>query len=138
MQHQALLQVYGGEEGISVTHLADRLSVMGAHASRLVTQLESRGLVCRRHQAEDRRVVHVHATEEGIALLREIDTAVYRHIRYFQEELSESGKLGALGIFAFYVGLDSDSVLASHLRESLRAALTSATDDTSVTSGTSP
>ena len=41
-------------------------------------------------------------------LLRSIDRDVHGKVRVFQGELTEEGKLGALGTFSFYLGMDSD------------------------------
>jgi DNA-binding MarR family transcriptional regulator len=122
LQHQVLLQVYGSGDGIAVSKIAERLDIAAAFTSRLVRQLEELGLVWRAPHKTDKRVVLVTATRDGIERLRLIDRSIYRHIRFFQDELTEEGKLGALGIFAFYVGLDGDSTLAAHLRRSVQEA----------------
>jgi DNA-binding MarR family transcriptional regulator len=120
LQHQALLQVYGSRSPIPVNKLASRLDIAAAFASRIVSQLHTMGLVERRQAESDRRLVTIVATEPGIALVQAIDSSVYRRVRQFQGELAEADKLGALGIFAFYVGLDGNSELAAFLRESVR------------------
>lgn len=120
LQHQVLLQVYGSEDGMAVSKIGDKLEIVPAFASRLIRQLEALGLVWRAPHESDKRVVMVRATADGVERLRAIDAAVYRKIRIFQTELSDEGRLGALGIFAFYVGLDGDSTLAAHLRHSFR------------------
>jgi len=121
LQHQALLQVYGSPEPAPVHRIAERLCVAAAFASRLLRQLETLGYVERRSVASDRRVVQVVATPAGIECLRTIDSGVHAHVRYFQSQLTEEGKLGAISIFAFYLGLDGTSELASVLRGAVAA-----------------
>jgi len=121
LQHQALLQVYGSPEPAPVHRIAERLGIAAAFASRLLRQLEKLGYVERRSVASDRRVVHVVATPAGIECLRVIDSGVHAHVRYFQSQLTNDGKLGALGIFAFYLGLDGSSQLAAVLRGAVAA-----------------
>lgn len=108
LQHQALLQIFGAERPLPVSKLADRLDIPPALASRLVRQLEEKGLVHRAKVPDDRRVIAVHASTAGVDLLRRIDAAVHRHVDHFQRQLSDEGKFGALATFAFYLGLDDD------------------------------
>lgn len=122
LNHQALLQIYGSESGITISQLADRLDIAPAFGSRLVSQLDKQGLVTREPHPTDRRATIIGASVEGIERIRAIDRAIYRRIRLFQDELTEAGKFGALGVFASYVGLDGDSTLAGHLRDSVRWA----------------
>ena len=46
--------------------------------TRLVDRLANRGLVTRTRSRQDRRVVEVGITKQGLALLRELDTHVQR------------------------------------------------------------
>jgi DNA-binding MarR family transcriptional regulator len=112
LQHQALLQIYGAESPLPVNRVADRLDIAPALASRLIRQLEEKGLVHRARIPGDRRVIAVHASDAGIEVLRKIDTAVHHQVNHFQRQLSDEGKLGALATFSFYLGLDSDPRLA--------------------------
>ena len=118
LQHQALLQVYGFGDGVAnVSAIADRLDVAPAFASRLIKELERQSLIRRGPLATDRRVTVAEITEAGVAPLREIDDAVHLHVKYFQSQVSDRDRLDALTIFAFYVGLEPDSVLADALRD---------------------
>jgi DNA-binding MarR family transcriptional regulator len=120
LQHQALIQIYGNRDGqMPVNRVAERLDIAPAFASRLIKELEGKGLIQREHHPDDRRVTFVAATEAGIQLLRDIDDAVHVHVSYFQSQLSDEGRMAALAIFAFYVGLEGDSALAKAIRESL-------------------
>lgn len=118
--HQALLQVYGTAAGehLTVSGLAARLDVASAFASRLVRQLEAMGLVRRDPATRDRRVTTVTATDSGVSRLQEIDNSVHHHVAYFQHQLDDGQRLSALSIFAFYVGLDPKSQIATAIRGS--------------------
>lgn len=117
LEHQMLLQVYGFDGTVpSVSAIAERLDIAAAFASRLIKELERRELVRRVPLASDRRVTIAQITDEGVSLLREIDDAVHVHVKYFQTQLSERDRLDALMIFAFYVGLEPDSVVADAIR----------------------
>lgn len=112
LQHQALLQIYGSESPLPVNRVADRLDIAPALASRLVRQLEDKGLVERARIPDDRRVIAVRASAAGIEVLRKIDASVHVRVDHFQRQLTDEGKLGALATFSFYLGLDSDPRLA--------------------------
>ncbi|MER5185461.1 MarR family transcriptional regulator [Streptomyces sp. NPDC002896] len=114
--HQALLQVYGAGDGITVSHLAGRLDIAAAFASRLVRQLEDMGLVTRSASATDKRVTIVSATKEGAEKLAVIDDDVHRYVAFLQHELGAEERHMALSVFAFYVGLDPDSQVAHAIR----------------------
>ncbi|TNC26511.1 MarR family winged helix-turn-helix transcriptional regulator [Amycolatopsis alkalitolerans] len=116
--HQALLQVYGANKanGITVSSLAARLDVAAAFASRMVRRLEEMGLVRREPSTEDKRATIVVATEAAAEKLAAIDNDVHHHVAYLQHQLREDERLSALSIFAFYVGLDPDSEIASAIR----------------------
>ncbi len=119
LQHQAMLQIYGNRdsEGIRVNVLAARLDIAAAFASRLVSELESRGLVERTPSPSDRRATTVSATEDGIALIRAIDESVHDYIAVFQHELDEQQRASALAIYAFYVGIGPDSAVARAIKD---------------------
>lgn len=116
--HQALLQVYGAEDaqGITVGGLATRLDVAAAFASRMVRRLEEMGLVQRRPSESDRRATIVAATSAGAERLSVIDDDVHHHVAFLQRQLGDEEKLMAMSIFAFYVGLDPESPIATAIR----------------------
>lgn len=122
LAHQALLQIYASDSGVTVSRLAERLDISPAFGSRLVGQLGKQDLIERAPHPSDRRASIVTASEAGVRRLQAIDRVIFRKIRIFQDELTEAGKFGALGVFASYVGLDGDSRLASNLRDSVRWA----------------
>jgi DNA-binding MarR family transcriptional regulator len=108
LQHQALLQIYGADSPLPVSKVAERLDIAAALASRLIRDLEEKGLVQRDRGFSDRRIIAVTASEAGIELLRQIDSRVHGRVSQFQAELTEEGKFGALATFSFYLGLDAD------------------------------
>ena len=122
LAHQALLQIYASESGMMVSQLAERLDISPAFGSRLVGQLAKQELIVRTPHPSDRRASIITTSGEGVRRLQEIDRVIFRRIRAFQDELTEAGKFGALGVFASYVGLDGDTTLAGHLRDSVRWA----------------
>jgi DNA-binding MarR family transcriptional regulator len=67
-----ILRMLGATAGVSQQELSVRL---GLHPSRLVAildELESRGLIERRQNADDRRQYALHLTEQGRGILSEI------------------------------------------------------------------
>jgi DNA-binding MarR family transcriptional regulator len=58
---------------MSMSRIAEALDVSVASATGIVTRMEKRGLVVRRHGEDDRRVVLVHLTRTGQSLFRKID-----------------------------------------------------------------
>ena len=120
LQHQALIQVVGGgvtEGPLPVSRIADRLDVTSAFASRLIQELEAKGLVVRRPSEVDRRVILVEATEAGRTCLLRVSEGLRRHVTYFHSQLSEEDRAAALTVMAFYVGVplvesDVDAVIS--------------------------
>jgi DNA-binding MarR family transcriptional regulator len=106
LEHQALIQVFGvaaDAPPVSITELAERLDVPAPVASRLVSELERRGLVERRPAEDDRRITRVVATRAARATLAGIDEQVQARVGAFGRELAEADRAAALRIFAFYV-----------------------------------
>ncbi len=56
-----------------MSHLAEALDVSVASMTGIVDRMEKRGLVERRHEDKDRRVVLVYPTQAGRDVFREID-----------------------------------------------------------------
>ncbi len=108
LQHQALLQIHGADHPLPVNKVAERLDIAPALASRLIHDLEEKGLVERDRVATDRRIIAVKASPAGVDLLRAIDADVHERVALFHRQLTEEGKFGALATFSFYLGLDSD------------------------------
>jgi DNA-binding MarR family transcriptional regulator len=106
LEHQMLLQIAGhAHQPLSVGGLAERLDIVPALASRLITTLESRDLATRVPSGADRRITHVKVTDEGLALLVAIDAEVRAEVTHFQRQLKVEDRAAALSTFGFYVGL---------------------------------
>ena len=70
--HLHVLTVVEADGPLSMSRLADTLDVSVASATGIVTRMEERGLVERRHSETDRRVVLVRATDAGQAIFRDV------------------------------------------------------------------
>jgi DNA-binding MarR family transcriptional regulator len=70
--HLHVLTVLENDGALSMSHLAEALDVSVASATGIVDRMEQRGLVERRREPDDRRVVLVHATETGDAVFRDL------------------------------------------------------------------
>jgi DNA-binding MarR family transcriptional regulator len=121
LDHQALVQLFGAEasDALSINRLAERLDIPPALASRVTKRLAERRLIYRRQSESDKRVTEVNLTEEGVALLKEIDREVHIHISYFREQLTDDERLSLMAIFAFWAGLGGDSRIGGAIRTAL-------------------
>jgi DNA-binding MarR family transcriptional regulator len=119
LEHQALVQLFGADAGISVSRLAERLDVAPAVASRLIKVLATKGLVVRKQSEQDKRIMHVIVTDAGMSLLGEIDRAVHIHIEYFQKQLDDGDRLSLMAVFAFWAGLEADSEIGDAIRSAI-------------------
>jgi DNA-binding MarR family transcriptional regulator len=117
LAHQTLLQVFGADEPLSVSEIAERLAVAPALMSRMVRRLEEDGLVERVRASDDKRVTRVRATPPGVERLKAIDFEVHNQVHQFHRKLSDESKLGALATFASYLGLDDDPRLRGLLAD---------------------
>jgi len=66
--HLNVITALEADGPMSMRRLAEALDVADASATGIVDRMEKRGLVERRHDTDDRRVVLVHLTEEGRAV----------------------------------------------------------------------
>ncbi|MGZ8438154.1 MAG: MarR family transcriptional regulator [Candidatus Limnocylindrales bacterium] len=71
--HLNVLTMLETEGPLSMSHLAEALDVSVASTTGIVDRMEKRGLVERRHEVTDRRVVLVYPTEAGRDVFRDID-----------------------------------------------------------------
>jgi DNA-binding MarR family transcriptional regulator len=97
--HLHVLTVLEAEGPLPMSRLADTLDVSVASATGIVTRMEERGLVERRHDDADRRVVTVVPTEAGVAVFRDL-------MQHRRERLT--GLLGRLAdneLQSFLIGL---------------------------------
>jgi DNA-binding MarR family transcriptional regulator len=93
-----LLFVLGESGPVSIGQLAEMLGVTAATVSELVDRVERRGLVLRRHRADDRRVVDCDVSDEGTRLLTQIAGARQQASRQMlsvltQDELADFDRL---------------------------------------------
>jgi DNA-binding MarR family transcriptional regulator len=105
LEYQALIQIYGAmDRKLPIGHLAERLDIVSALASRLGAQLESVGLVRRTPSRHDRRATYVSATPKGVARLYAIVQVVHQEVARFRSTLTPQLRRSAFEIMAFYVG----------------------------------
>jgi DNA-binding MarR family transcriptional regulator len=97
--HLHVLTVLEAEGPLPMSHLADTLDVSVASATGIVTRMEERGLVERRHDQEDRRVVIVAPTEAGVAVFKDMMAARREHLTDVLARLSDDD------LESFLVGL---------------------------------
>jgi DNA-binding MarR family transcriptional regulator len=97
--HLHVLTILEAEGPLPMSRLADTLDVSVASATGIVTRMEERGLVERRHDSEDRRVVHVVPTEAGVAVFRDMLQQRREHLR------GVLGRLTEIELESFLVGL---------------------------------
>lgn len=98
-QYNALRILRGaGTEGLSCQGVAERLVARVPDITRLLDRLESKGLITRERDAEDRRVVTTRIKRKGLRLLSKLDEPVLEaHRRQFghmsRRELSDLNRL---------------------------------------------
>jgi DNA-binding MarR family transcriptional regulator len=83
------------DDGIAMRAIADALDVSQASATGIVDRMEERGLVVRKRDANDRRVVNVSLTPAGQAVIAGIATERREGLAKLLEELSDD-ELAAL------------------------------------------
>jgi DNA-binding MarR family transcriptional regulator len=69
----ALLCVVAKQEGLTQSEIAERLSVQGATVTNMLQRLEEAGLVTRRRDPDDNRLVRIYLTEAGLHKERSIN-----------------------------------------------------------------
>ncbi len=94
--HLHLLFVLKAEGPMSMTRVAEGLGVSMAGATGVVDRMERRGLVERRHTTEDRRIVNVHLTEGGGAILTALDVDRRLRLARLVTELTDQELAGFL------------------------------------------
>ena len=87
-----------GESGISCGEIGDRMINRESDITRMLDRLDARGLIKRERQTDDRRVVLTFITDDGLAVLKELDRPVKElhkdqlgHLT--ERELASLGKL---------------------------------------------
>src|ERR1700719_3143690 len=75
-QYNVLRILRGAPEGLPCGEIANRMITRDPDITRLLDRLEKRGLISRCRQTEDRRMVMVRITREGLKLLARLDEPV--------------------------------------------------------------
>ena len=75
-QYNVLRILRGSPEGLPCREIANRMITRDPDVTRLLDRLNKRGLILRRRETKDRRVVQARITPEGLRLLRELDAPV--------------------------------------------------------------
>lgn len=78
-----------GGEALTCGDIGERLVTPGPDVTRLLDRLEGRGLVARLRDETDRRIVRARITDQGVALLAELDTPVEHGLRRLLAPLGE-------------------------------------------------
>jgi DNA-binding MarR family transcriptional regulator len=65
-----------GDDGLACSEVGERLISRDPDITRLLDRMESRGLIARARESQDRRVVKTRITEAGLRLLKELDGPV--------------------------------------------------------------
>ena len=78
------------EDGMTIGAMSQKRGVDAPAATGIITRLEQIGLVERRHDREDRRVVKVYLTEEGTDISRTLVSAVEHFEQSLKRSFSES------------------------------------------------
>ena len=85
---------------LTMTRLAEEMGISNQQLTKLVNELEEKGLVIRSHDRKNRRLVHIQITDEGRSYmekqLKDMQAQVCRAIEVFdpkeKEELAQSLK----------------------------------------------
>ena len=106
LAHQALIQIYGSENGaLRVKEVAERLDITPAFSSSLVKHLVAKSYVTRTRDRNDARVAWAKVTAKGRALLHRIDEQVQMHVDYFTRRLDPNQTEAAMSVLMFYAGV---------------------------------
>ncbi len=92
----ALLRLVSQQEGVTVREAADALLMKPNNVSALVSQLTEQHLLERRHDAADKRIVHLHPTATARRRLGEVRDLEVAHLARALR-LRTDGELDALG-----------------------------------------
>ena len=75
-QYNVLRILRGAPEGWTCGEIASRMITRDPDITRLLDRLEKRGLISRRRESKDRRMVKTRITPEGLKLLARLDEPV--------------------------------------------------------------
>jgi DNA-binding MarR family transcriptional regulator len=94
--HLNVLAVLQAAGPLPMSRLAESLDVSDASATGIVDRMERRGLVERRHDTDDRRVVSVHLTQRGAATLDELGEQRRERLSRLLERMTDEELAGFL------------------------------------------
>ena len=79
-----------GKEGIPATKIAPLMGMTFSSLSRLLKNMEIRGLIYRKHEKEDKRIVRIFLTKDGLELREKVkDVVVNFNTNLFKKIKSE-------------------------------------------------
>lgn len=88
--HLHVLTVLEADGPLSMGKLAEALDVSVASATGIVDRMEQRGLVERRHQPDDRRVILVHPTDAGDSVFRDLAIERRKHLAGLLDRMTDT------------------------------------------------
>ena len=94
--HLNVLTLLEAEGPMAMGRLAEALDVSVASATGIVARMTARGVVERRHDADDRRVVLVHLTPRGTRVFQNLEQHHRQRLARLIDQLSEDELTGFL------------------------------------------
>jgi DNA-binding MarR family transcriptional regulator len=88
--HLHVLTVLESDGPLSMSKLAGELDVSVASATGIVDRMEQRGLVERRHQPDDRRVILVYPTDAGDSVFRDLAMERRKHLAGLLDRMTDA------------------------------------------------
>ena len=83
------------QDGMTIGTMSQKRGVDAPAATGIITRLEQSGLVERRHDREDRRVVKVYLTDEG----KDISHTLFSSVEHFEQSLKRGFSEGEMDRF---------------------------------------
>lgn len=87
--HLQVLAVLEADGPLAMSKLAEALDVSVASATGIIDRMEQRGLVERRREPDDRRVVLVHRTDSGDSIFRDLATDRRKHLADLLDRMTD-------------------------------------------------
>jgi DNA-binding MarR family transcriptional regulator len=94
--HLHVLTVLEADGPLAMSKLAEALDVSVASATGIVDRMEQRGLVERRREPDDRRVVLVHPTDKGDSVFRDMALERRKHVAKLLDRMTDAELQGFL------------------------------------------
>ena len=92
-------QADGAEEGVMASSLSAKHHISKPAVSQTVSALEKKGMVVRRPDAQDRRVVRIHLTPAGEDVLQCVGNTFQQYIARLVEKLGEQDTRELIRLF---------------------------------------